>query len=173
MEPSTVALPDVQEDAGTPIVVVGVDGSFGAEVALRYAIEEARRRGASLRVVGAWAVPSAAYMAVPLPIDFSDECERAARTSINRTLDIVGRPTDVPIAVVVTQGQPGAVLVSEGRHADALIVGSRGLGGFRELLLGSVSQACVHHAHCPVIVVPHETSQTSDQSARISATVTA
>jgi len=135
-------------------VVVGVDGSSGAEAALRYAIEEARRQGATLRVVGVWFMPSSAYMGMSLPTNFAEDCERAARTSIDRSLESVGHPADVPLEVVILEGQPAAVLVAQAATASVLVVGSRGRGGFRELLLGSVSQACAHHAHCPVIIVP-------------------
>jgi nucleotide-binding universal stress UspA family protein len=53
------------------------------------------------------------------------------------------------------QGQAASVLMHASRHADLLVLGSRGLGGFRELLLGSVGQQCVNHASCPVVVVRH------------------
>lgn len=156
MEAGTGSSSGVPDRGDGPHIVVGVDGSAGAVRALSFAIEEARRRGVRLRVVGAWHVPSSAYMAVPMPMDYSDEYERATRMAIDRTLTTVGRPADVPIDIVIAQGQPGSVLVEQARHAQALVVGSRGLGGFRDLLLGSVSHACAQHALCPVLVVPHE-----------------
>jgi nucleotide-binding universal stress UspA family protein len=173
MEPRIPTPSGVHHDEGARTVVVGVDGSSGAEAALRYAIDEARRQGASLRVVGAWSVPPVAYMGVPLPVDFAEDCERAARTSIERSLEAVGLPADVPLEVVIAQGQPAGVLVAQARSADLLVVGSRGLGGFRELLLGSVSQACVHHAHCPVTVVPDPARRATEHEASASAEVTA
>jgi nucleotide-binding universal stress UspA family protein len=65
------------------------------------------------------------------------------------------------------------VLVAQARSADLLVVGSRGLGGFRELLLGSVSQACVHHAHCPVVVVPDPARLAREDDARVPAEASA
>jgi nucleotide-binding universal stress UspA family protein len=53
----------------------------------------------------------------------------------------------------VTEGNPAQVLLDAARGADLLVVGSRGHGGFAEALLGSVSQHCVHHARCPVVVI--------------------
>jgi nucleotide-binding universal stress UspA family protein len=58
---------------------------------------------------------------------------------------------------VVREGQPAEVLVEAAEDADLLVVGSRGLGGFRGLLLGSVGQQCAHHARCPVVIVPKAT----------------
>ena len=98
-------------------VVVGVDGSPGAEAALRYAIEEARRQGATLRVVGVWFMPSSAYMGMSLPTNFAEDCERAARTSIDRSLESIGHPADVPLEVVIAEGQPAAVLVAQAATA--------------------------------------------------------
>jgi nucleotide-binding universal stress UspA family protein len=54
----------------------------------------------------------------------------------------------------VLEGNTPQVLLERGKEADVLVVGSRGFGGFRGLLLGSVSQQCVEHATCPVVVVP-------------------
>lgn len=173
MEPGNHISADAQDTERARTIVVGVDGSSGAEAALRYAIDEARRHGASLRVVGAWSIPSPAYMGVPLPTDFTEESERAARTSIDRSLEIVGGPGDVPVEIVVAQGQPAGVLVAQARSADLLVVGSRGLGGFRELLLGSVSQACVHHAHCPVVIVPDPARWADEHEARVPAEASA
>ena len=79
----------------------------------------------------------------------------------------------MPVEIVVAQGQPAAVLVAQAATAGVLVVGSRGRGGFRELLLGSVSQACAHHAPCPVIIVPDPARQASEQTARVPAEVTA
>ena len=86
----------------------------------------------------------------------------AARKSIDRTLAAVGQPSDFPIEIVVREGAAGAVLVAAAQGAAVLVVGSRGMGGFRELLLGSVSHACVHHAPCPVVVVPHTAKVAAD-----------
>jgi nucleotide-binding universal stress UspA family protein len=173
MEPGIPTPSDVDEHARTCTIVVGVDGSTGAEAALRYAIDEARRHGALLRIVGAWSIPPVAYMGVPLPTDFSDDSERAARTSIDRALESVGPPDDVAVEIRIAQGQPAAVLVAQAGPADVLVVGSRGLGGFRELLLGSVSQACVHHAPCPVIVVPDPARRAGEHEARVPAETSA
>ncbi len=155
MEHHPVTASPVPDTADRP-VVVGVDGSPGAQTALRYAIDEARRRGAPLRIVVAWLVPIAVYAGAPLPPNFPENCEIAAREVADNALLTVGYPRDLPYEIVVRRGSPDTVLLAEATGAAVLVVGSRGVGGFRELLLGSVSQACVHHATCPVVVVPHD-----------------
>jgi nucleotide-binding universal stress UspA family protein len=59
------------------------------------------------------------------------------------------------VTKVVREGSASHVLLEEAADADLLVVGSRGLGGFRGLLLGSVGQQCAHHAPCPLVIVPH------------------
>jgi nucleotide-binding universal stress UspA family protein len=78
----------------------------------------------------------------------------AAETALAATLqEVVPDAAEVEIERRVVEGAPAAVLVDESREADLLVVGSRGLGGFSGLLLGSVSQQCAHHAACPVVIV--------------------
>ncbi len=137
-------------------IVVGVDGSENSIRALRFAIEEARIRGCAVKAVHAWHVPPLAYEAgwAPAPLDFGT-FEEIGRSALARSLeeaDAAG--SGVEIVPVVREGQPAAVLIEEAEGADLLVVGSRGLGGFRGLLLGSVSQQCAHHASCPVAVLP-------------------
>jgi len=139
-------------------IVVGVDGSEGSLAALRFALEEARIRGDELKVVNAWHVPPAAYGAgwAPAGIDF-DEFRRLAESALEKAIEEAGAPASgVKVTPLLVEGQPADVLCHEAERADLLVVGSRGLGGFRELLLGSVSQQCVHHSTCPVVIIPHQ-----------------
>jgi len=139
------------------MVVVGVDHSDGAKAALRFALEEALLRQATVRAVHAWQY---AYMGPPgieraLSYGGADAeaLRSAAEAALDATLQEVGSDSGVEIERRVVQGAPAAVLVDESRGADLLVVGSRGLGGFAQLLLGSVSQQCAHHAECPVVIV--------------------
>lgn len=138
-------------------IVVGVDGSEGSMAALRFALEEAKIRGDEVKVVNAWHVPPAAYGTgwAPAGVDF-DEFRRVAEEALEQTLkEAVGPAAGVTVTPVLIEGQPADALCAEAEGAELLVVGSRGLGGFRGLLVGSVSQQCVHHAPCPVVVVPH------------------
>jgi nucleotide-binding universal stress UspA family protein len=139
-------------------VVVGVDHSAGAREALRFALSESRLRGASLRAVHAWQPPFAgagfgftegAYRADELS-ELMAAAEAALDAAIEEAITDAG---EVEIERRVIEGAPAGVLVEQSRGAELLVVGSRGLGGFRGLLLGSVSQQCAQHAACPVVIV--------------------
>lgn len=87
----------------------------------------------------------------PLP-DLAEDLEREAHAVLEEAVQgLDGAETN--IETVVREGQPARVLIEEADGANMLIVGSRGLGGFTGVLLGSVSAHCVHHANCPVVVV--------------------
>ncbi|MGH3001524.1 MAG: universal stress protein [Gaiellaceae bacterium] len=140
------------------LIVVGVDRSEGATEALRFALEEAKLRGATLCTVHAWQFgyvgASGFEGAYPnVGVDLGD-VHHAAEASLEAAIaEALPEQEDVEIERRVVEGAPGAVLVDESRGADLLVVGSRGHGGFAGLLLGSVSQQVAHHAACPVVIV--------------------
>jgi nucleotide-binding universal stress UspA family protein len=146
------------------VIVVGVDQSEGARAALRFALEEAKLRRATLRVVHAWQYGyigatgvEGAYPALGGDIK---ELRAGAETALAETLrESIPEADTVEIERRVVEGRPAAVRVDESRGADLLVVGSRGHGGFTGLLLGSVSQQCAHHAACPVVIVHRDTEQ--------------
>ena len=137
-------------------IVVGVDGSEGAAAALEFAAGEAAFRGARLRIVSAWQLPVAAYGGGFAPLDAGtiDAFRELGQQVADDALAAVKKlhPSLVGEAVAV-QGQPADVLLEHGGDAALMVVGRRGLGGFRSLLLGSVGQQVVQHATCPVVVV--------------------
>jgi len=141
-----------------PAVVVGVDGSAGAKEALRWALREGRLRNSPVRVVHAWTFGYTYWGGelepyTSLGFDLSD-LQRAAEDLLERALvDVEDETEGVEIERQVAQGPAAEVLVELVAPSDLLVVGSRGHGGFAGLLLGSVSQQCVHHAPCPVVVV--------------------
>jgi nucleotide-binding universal stress UspA family protein len=166
-------------------VVVGVDGSAGAAEALRWAVAEARLRKARLRIVHAWTY---GYVGMPnggfdymglgsyasLGIDLGD-LQRAAEDLLEKAIGAVAGGVDgVEIERQVLQGTAAGVLVGAVVAGDLLVVGSRGHGDFVGLLLGSVSQQCVHYAPCPVVVVHSPKATSTDHGlARAAATESA
>jgi nucleotide-binding universal stress UspA family protein len=136
-------------------VVVGVDGSKGSIEALKFGIEEARIRETAVKAVNAWHIPPGVYSSgwAAAPVDL-DEYRKHAEKSLQESIAEAGAGAGVDVTAVLLEGQPADVLCGQASGADLLVVGSRGLGGFRGLLLGSVSQQVVHHAPCPVVVVP-------------------
>jgi nucleotide-binding universal stress UspA family protein len=140
-------------------IVVGVDGSESSRAALRFALAEARLRAVPVRAVAVWHVPIAVYEGAYATPDTSllDELRDQTAEALNDAVEGAGDAArGVSLETVVREGQPATVLLDEAADADLLVVGSRGLGGFRGLLLGSVGQQCAHHAPCPVVIVPHE-----------------
>jgi nucleotide-binding universal stress UspA family protein len=140
------------------LIVVGVDHSAGAEEALRFALEEAKLRHGTLRAVHAWQYGyiGATGLEGALPAVGGElrESRDVAAAALDATLQqAIPDPGEVEVERRVVEGAPAAVLVDESRGADLLVVGSRGHGGFAQLLLGSVSQQCAHHAECPVVIV--------------------
>jgi len=141
-------------------IVVGVDGSDESKEALAWAAEQARLTGAKLRAVHAWSIPALAMPSMSLePASFpsSDDID-AFKESAQRALDeetaaVVPEGSGIDVEKVLVQEFPAQALVRESESAQLLVVGSRGHGGFKGMLLGSVSQHCVHHAKCPVVIV--------------------
>ena len=130
---------------------VGVDGSAPSHRALEWAVEEARLRGGEVHAVTAWAFPAVTVGMEGLIHD-PDLFPQAARRLQDEALKRVDSK-GVPISGEVDQGSAAAVLLRAAEGADLLVVGSRGLGGFTGLLLGSVSTQLVHHSPAPVLVV--------------------
>ena len=133
--------------AGT--VVVGVDGSACGANAAQWAQAYAERFGLSLTLVTAWNWPTS--YGVPLMLTGLDPEEDA-----RKTVESVATSLTLPpgrIRTIIHQGSPGDVLTSASKDATVLVVGTRGHGAVTGALIGSTSNYCVHHAHCPVVVV--------------------
>lgn len=140
-------------------IVVGIDESPAATAALRWALEEARLRGATVEVVHCWTFPAIGELPGAALTQLLADLERAATETLDRVVDEVAGPeADVKVVRRVLEGGAGRNLVDTAAGADLLVVGSRGHGGFTGLLLGSVAQQCVHHAPCPVVVVRDDQS---------------
>ena len=137
-----------------PSIVVGVDGSDGARLALRWAVAEARRWGALLVLVHAWQDVMAADFVASAVAAMESAAKQVLARAQREAEELGGDAVDARLE----RGGAADVLLRAAEDADLLVVGSRGRGGFSALLLGSTSQQCVQHASCPVVVVPGATS---------------
>ncbi|NUQ88716.1 MULTISPECIES: universal stress protein [Glycomyces] len=135
-------------------IVVGVDGSAPSQRALEWALREAALTGAELEAVHAWEVPAAYGTGMVMTLPSNEEFESAAKQVLSRAVDqAAGADPGVVIVQNSVAGHPARVLMDAAEGASLLVVGSRGHGGFVGTLVGSVSQYCVSHAPCPVVVV--------------------
>jgi nucleotide-binding universal stress UspA family protein len=136
-------------------IVVGHDGSKCAQEALAWAGRLARRADIDLHVVRAWAMMSAPQPPswepgyVPPLLDW----EKSVHAELTAHVAAVGLDPAVRVTCHVIHRPPAEGLMSAAEGAHLLVLGARGRGGFRGLLLGSVSDQLVHHAPCPVTVV--------------------
>ncbi|MEV7598076.1 universal stress protein [Kitasatospora sp. NPDC089797] len=141
--------------SSNPRIVVGVDGSPASEQALRWAVDYAKAVGGTVDAVAAWEYP-AFYgwggTAAPGDQSFNPE-ELAGRTLAESVAKVLGADPGVRVVENVLPGNAAGVLLQAAKGAALLVVGSRGLGGFSGVLLGSVSRHVTEHAPCPVVVV--------------------
>jgi nucleotide-binding universal stress UspA family protein len=139
-------------------VVAGIDGSPSSLAALDYAAALAARRKAPLHLVHGFRRPMYSYDIIGLPLP-SETTEDQAREQIHNVLsDLVFRlrhahPQLVEVKAFQVDASPATALIEQSRTAQVAVVGSHGIGGFSELLIGSVSAQVAAHAHGPVIVV--------------------
>jgi nucleotide-binding universal stress UspA family protein len=137
-------------------IVVGVDGSKPSRLALGRAVREAEAHSNKVLAISAYGFPGVAaagpgFSFAPAEMQaLADNCRDVLAAEIAEASE--GHPS-VRIEGKVFQGPAAQVLIDASKRAEVLVVGSRGHGGFVGLLLGSVSQQCVIHAHCPVLVV--------------------
>jgi nucleotide-binding universal stress UspA family protein len=139
-------------------ITVGIDGSGHSTRALEWAAKEAAIRHAPLTVLTVHSVPQSGWTGNPitLPRD-SDDRQKEQQAAEEMTAKVVSQlgeaqPESVTVHAVI--GFPAQELIEASREADLMVVGSRGGGGFAKLVTGSVSSQVVHHAHCPVAIVP-------------------
>jgi nucleotide-binding universal stress UspA family protein len=151
MTSTTREVTEVRPDGG---VVVGDDGSRCAAAAVRVAAEDARRRGATLHVLRAWSIASSVRTAdvpagiVPSMLEFEAATMAVEQARVHELLD-----ASVPVEVHAVHANAAKALICASETAELLVVGTRGLGGFKSLVLGSVAEQCIRHAASSVLVV--------------------
>jgi len=149
---------DSEPDDATRAVVVGIDGARASRRALRWAMDEAQRRGVGLTVVHAycWPVdPALATVMSPAQFERCRACTHDdASAVVDRVLDDVDVPVDVDVERVIAPGSAAGVLLDRAASDRLLVMGTRGRNALGRAVFGSVSHQCLHHARGPVIVVP-------------------
>jgi nucleotide-binding universal stress UspA family protein len=142
--------PDATRQDGP--IVVGLDGSPQSEAALAFAVEAAVARRVPLRAVRAWLDPAVPYV-VTGPADWDEEVRRQQGLLSEQLVEWREKYPDLRVEPVLMQDRPAHALAQSTGGAQLVVVGSRGRGGLTGMLLGSVSQAMLQHAECPVAVV--------------------
>lgn len=152
---------DDEEPPTTGPVVVGMDDSEAATAAAGFAFEEAALRGVPLVALHSWndMFLMGSLYADPLNVE-PEGIDAEERTRLEQQLaGLREKYPDVPVETVIRRGGPARALLREAERAQLVVVGSRGRGGFKGMLLGSTSQSLVMHAPCPVVVVRHPAGQ--------------
>jgi nucleotide-binding universal stress UspA family protein len=135
-------------------IVVGIDGSEDALKALRWALDEAKVREASVHLVHSWTFPPMPPLG-PDGIPHGDLLQ-AAEQVLDDAVAKIGTGHGVEITREIANDPPAQALIRASKDAEMVVIGSRGVGGFTGLLLGSVSHQVASHAVCPVVIVPHD-----------------
>lgn len=132
-------------------IIVGVDGSDSSKLALAWAARQAELTAASLEVIWVWEAPASYGWPVAWPeADFERDISHALDELVE---EVLGSDPPVKVTKTVAEGHPGFVLSERSRAAGLLVVGRRGLGALKELLLGSVSSHLASHSHCSLVIV--------------------
>ena len=143
-----------------PGIIVGIDGSDHSLRALDWAVREAAVRRTPLTVLtvhqaiaGYWSGTAVSYPGDP---GLAQQAQEMAQKQTDAVLEQAGPQRPPAVTVRSVTGFPAEELIQAGADADMLVVGSRGAGGFKRLLMGSVSTQVTHHALCPVVVIPDD-----------------
>ena len=135
------------------IIVCGIDGSAASQRALAWAMDEAVRRGCRLRVVTAWAWDGVEAMGAPSsPAAAHSRARQMQDVAVSRALADTENPPEVE--QVLVRGLPSESLCTSAADAELMVLGSHGHGGVHDKLVGSTSQRTIHHASCPVVILP-------------------
>jgi len=146
-----------------PGIIVGIDGSDRSRQALEWAVNEAAVRHAPLTVLTVSEALAGGYWGGPVypgDLDRAKQAQGAAQVETDKALEQAGNgrmPASVTVRAVT--GVPAEELLRASAGADMIVLGSRGAGGFKRLLLGSVSTHITHHARCPVVVIPPDNTR--------------
>jgi nucleotide-binding universal stress UspA family protein len=142
-----------------PGIIVGVDGSGHSQRALEWAAREAALRHTALNVVvvhqliRGYSGRGVEYVG---DAELAEKAGQEAKAETDRVVAALGDNRPESVNVLLRSGMPAEELLEAAKDADMIVLGSRGVGGFAQLLMGSVSAQVAHHAHCPVVIIPGE-----------------
>jgi len=142
-----------------PGIVVGVDGSGHSQRALEWAMDEAAVRHVPLSVLTVHPAIKGYYGGMvtgPQDVELTEKAQAAVREEADKALAQLDGPHPESVTVNAVHGFPVEELINASKEADMVVLGSRGVGGFTRLMLGSTAGQVVQHAHCPVVIIPPE-----------------
>jgi len=142
-----------------PGIIVGVDGSGHSQRALEWAMKEAAIRHMPLSILTVHPAIVGYYGGVVTgaqDLELTEQAEVAVKAEADKVLAGLTGPHPESVTVRAVHGFPVEELVNASKEADMIVLGSRGVGGFTRLMLGSTAGQVVEHAHCPVTIVPPE-----------------
>lgn len=142
-----------------PGIIVGVDGSGHSQRALEWAMKEAAMRHAPLTVLAVHPAVVGYFGGVVTSagdLELTEQTQAAVKVEADRALAGLDGPHPESVTVKAVHGFPVEELVSASKGADMVVLGSRGVGGFSRMLMGSTAGQVVQHAHCPVLIIPPE-----------------
>jgi nucleotide-binding universal stress UspA family protein len=142
-----------------PGIIVGVDGSGYSRRALEWAMHEAALRHGPLTVLTVHPAIVGYFGGVvtgPGDIDLTEQAQAAVKAEADKVLAGLDGPRPESVTIKAVHGFPVEELVAASKDADMVVLGSRGVGGFTRLMMGSTAGQVVQHAHCPVLIVPPE-----------------
>lgn len=141
-------------------ITVGIDGSENAQPALTWAVREAAQRSEPLTVITVNEAIASYWTNRPVLSTgdpaLLEHARVTAEGAVAKTLAELGAGQQPKVTVQAVNGFSAQVLIDVSREADLLVIGTRGGGGFPHLSLGAVASKVLHHAYCPVVVVPHD-----------------
>ena len=136
--------------------VVGLDGSEESELALRWTVGVASLANAPVRAVEAWGYPKLSVVpgtrSLVSPAEMDERTAEDVRDLVTKVLGVVPRS----LSIEALRGPAAGAILQTLTPESVLVLGSRGRGGFKGLLLGSVSRECIEYATCPVVIVRHD-----------------
>ena len=142
-----------------PGIIVGVDGSGHSQRALEWAMKEAAVRHVPLSILTVHPAIVGYFGGVVTSsqdLELTEEVKTAVKAEADKVLAALEGPHPESVTITAVHGFPVEVLVEASKDADLIVLGSRGVGGFSRLMMGSTAGQVVQHAHCPVTIIPPE-----------------